>query len=267
IALHIISINAQLPPRLNIPGAVLLQPSRPGPRPQRPHHGPSDAPVPRLRKPIPNALPISIPIREEAEEDDRPSILDEEIARPERPIPVLRQDLRESPPPRPILRQDYEEENIPIIRQPPPQPIRQVPQARQHSPPPQPVRQQKARVATNPRPQQQFLEDEDGRRVRNRRPPVQIIRKYRTDNEDGSITWGFENEDGTFKEETIGADCIIRGKYGYIDPEGTRREYNYEAGNKCDHPEEEYQQEELPPQQLIPNNRPLKKQYSVPIKV
>lgn len=154
IALHIISINAQLPPRLNIPGAVLLQPSRPGPRPQRLHHPPSDAPVPRIRKPIPNALPISIPIREEADEDDRPSILDEEVARlsisalqaaripdnepeppkpvpfrPERPVPVLRQDLRESPPPpRPILRQDYEEENIPIIRQPPPQQIRQAPQ-------------------------------------------------------------------------------------------------------------------------------------------
>lgn len=138
-------------------------------------------------------------------------------------------------------------------------------QQRHHAPPPQAVRQQKPRVAANPRPQPQYLEDEDGRRVRNRKPPVQIIRKYRTDNEDGSITWGFENEDGTFKEETIGADCIIRGKYGYIDPEGTRREYNYEAGNKCDQPEE-YAQEELPPQQLLPS-RPSKKQYSVPIKV
>lgn len=51
----------------------------------------------------------------------------------------------------------------------------------------------------------------------------QILSKYRNDNEDGSITWGFENDDGTFKEETLGADCIIRGKYGYVDPDGVKR--------------------------------------------
>lgn len=89
-----------------------------------------------------------------------------------------------------------------------------------------------------------YPEEED----RRRKPTVQILRKYRVDNEDGSITWGFENEDGTFKEETLGTDCIIRGKYGYVDPEGVKREYSYEAGNKCDEPEEE-ELPELPPQQ------------------
>lgn len=71
-----------------------------------------------------------------------------------------------------------------------------------------------------PRPKQIPDDDEIGRK---RKPPVQILRKYRTDNEDGSITWGFENEDGTFKEETLGTDCVNRGKYGYVDPEGVKR--------------------------------------------
>lgn len=96
----------------------------------------------------------------------------------------------------------------------------------------------------------QRLEDEEAPQ-RRRKPPVQILRKYRTDNEDGSITWGYENEDGTFKEETLGNDCITRGKYGYIDPDGVRREYSYETGSKCDEPEPE---EEVP-QQLAPQKK------------
>lgn len=60
------------------------------------------------------------------------------------------------------------------------------------------------------------------------------MRRYRDDNPDGSITWGFENDDGTFKEETIGADCVTRGRYGYVDPEGVKREYSYQSGQPCD---------------------------------
>lgn len=60
------------------------------------------------------------------------------------------------------------------------------------------------------------------------------MRKYREENEDGTITWGFENDDGSFKEEIIGNDCVTRGRYGYIDPDGVKREYNYETGNVCD---------------------------------
>lgn len=62
----------------------------------------------------------------------------------------------------------------------------------------------------------------------------QVIRKYREENEDGSITWGFENDDGTWKEENIGFNCVVRGKYGYVDPDGVRREYTYTSGNPCD---------------------------------
>lgn len=56
-----------------------------------------------------------------------------------------------------------------------------------------------------------------------KKPVAQILRKYREENPDGSIVWGFENDDGSFKEETIGVDCITRGIYGYIDPDGEKR--------------------------------------------
>ncbi|CAK9824041.1 hypothetical protein ANTRET_LOCUS2277 [Anthophora retusa] len=79
--------------------------------------------------------------------------------------------------------------------------------------------------------------------ARGKKPVAQIIRRYRNDNSDGSITWGFENDDGSYKEELIGVDCITRGKYGYIDPDGIRREYTYETGIKCDEEQREEDEE------------------------
>ncbi|XP_014608579.1 PREDICTED: LOW QUALITY PROTEIN: uncharacterized protein LOC106789138 [Polistes canadensis] len=78
---------------------------------------------------------------------------------------------------------------------------------------------------------------------RGKKPVAQIIRRYRNDNSDGSITWGFENDDGSYKEEIIGTDCITRGKYGYVDPDGLRREYTYETGIKCDEEQKEEEEE------------------------
>lgn len=66
------------------------------------------------------------------------------------------------------------------------------------------------------------------------RPVVDILKTYQRKNEDGSFTYGYEGEDGSFKEETRGTDCVVRGKYGYVDPEGMRREYTYVTGNPCD---------------------------------
>lgn len=64
---------------------------------------------------------------------------------------------------------------------------------------------QRQQQAQQNRPQQRIasrpIDEEEQTR---KKPVVQILRKYRTDNADGSITWGFENEDGTFKEENIG---------------------------------------------------------------
>lgn len=79
--------------------------------------------------------------------------------------------------------------------------------------------------------------------TRDKKPVAQIIRRWREDNADGSITWGFENDDGSFKEELIGVDCITRGKYGYIDLDGIRREYSYETGIRCDEDEQEEDKE------------------------
>jgi len=73
-----------------------------------------------------------------------------------------------------------------------------------------------------------------GRRKQPAPHTVGTVESYRFENEDGSITWGYENEDGSYKEETIGVDCITRGKYGYIDPTGEVREYSYSSGVKCD---------------------------------
>jgi len=63
---------------------------------------------------------------------------------------------------------------------------------------------------------------------------VETIRRYSFESEDGSFTFGYESADGSFKEETRGADCIVRGKYGYVDPDGVKREFSYESGNRCD---------------------------------
>jgi len=49
---------------------------------------------------------------------------------------------------------------------------------------------------------------------------VGTVKNYRYKNEDGSITWGYHNDDGSFKEETIGVDCITHGRYGYTDSYG-----------------------------------------------
>jgi len=66
------------------------------------------------------------------------------------------------------------------------------------------------------------------------KPVVDILKTFQRKNADGSFTYGYEGADGSFKEETKGIDCVVRGKYGYIDPEGMRREYTYETGNPCD---------------------------------
>ncbi|KAJ8974734.1 hypothetical protein NQ317_010612 [Molorchus minor] len=65
-------------------------------------------------------------------------------------------------------------------------------------------------------------------------PPVQTIRNYNKVNDDGSFTFGYESADGSFKEETRGTDCVVRGKYGYVDPDGNKREFTYVSGNPCD---------------------------------
>lgn len=54
----------------------------------------------------------------------------------------------------------------------------------------------------------QILDDEEDDQK------VGTIRNYSHINEDGSFTFGYEAADGSFKEETRGIDCVVRGKYG-----------------------------------------------------
>jgi len=59
--------------------------------------------------------------------------------------------------------------------------------------------------------------------------PVPILRYVDTQNIDGSYTYGYEAADGTYKLETRFVDGRVKGKYGYIDPEGNLREASYGA--------------------------------------
>lgn len=96
-------------------------------------------------------------------------------------------------------------------------------------------------------------------------PPVQTIRNYSKVNDDGSFTFGYEAADGSFKEETRGTDCVVRGKYGYVDPDGNKREFAYVSGNPCDpnHPDEtqdENLSEEDPNEpENVPQNYPVRR--------
>merc|ERR1711992_67095 len=59
--------------------------------------------------------------------------------------------------------------------------------------------------------------------------PVPILRYVDNQNIDGSYTYGYEAADGTYKLETRYQDGRVKGKYGYVDPEGNLREASYGA--------------------------------------
>lgn len=98
---------------------------------------------------------------------------------------------------------------------------------------------------------------------------VETVRRYSFESDDGSFTFGYENADGSFKEETRRPDCIVIGKYGYIDPDGIKREFTYQTGNQCDpdahkrqessaEEEEEDEEDEAPVRRPnVPARRPV----------
>lgn len=183
---------------------------------------------------IPNAIPISLPQKAPEPirtQPIRPLIQNAQPAparfdAPARPQPVRLAPLSYRPARpqfRPEARPQLDEEDEPE------QPLRQ-------SYRPQPTRQPQQQQPAQPAKYQS--------NTREKKPVAQVIRKYREDNPDGSITWGFENDDGSFKEETIGIDCVTRGRYGYVDPDGMKREYNYETGNPCDKDHKEIQDQQ-----------------------
>ena len=107
----------------------------------------------------------------------------------------------------------------------------------------QPSRAQRVRTRggvpnrRRPRPEgEEAGRGEEPRRRPNgpREEPVATLERYSHKNDDGSFTFGYVGADGSFREETRGADCITRGKYGYIDPDGVKREYTYTSGLPCE---------------------------------
>lgn len=172
----------------------------------------------------------------------RPTV---EVESERQPVVVVRQAPRLLQRPRDQTEED-EEQQAPqvVIRQ---QPGRQAQQQRAQPASSQPLIQQRIKE----QPQQQ------------KEPTAQTIRNYNKLNDDGSFTFGYEADDGSFKEETRGTDCVVRGKYGYVDPDGNKREFSYVQGNPCDPNavEDEEQDQPLKPgeEENVPNrpNVPL----------
>jgi hypothetical protein len=59
--------------------------------------------------------------------------------------------------------------------------------------------------------------------------PVPILKQINRHNEDGSYSYGYEAADGSFKIETKSANGEVKGKYGYVDDSGNKREIEYGA--------------------------------------
>ncbi|XP_058445976.1 uncharacterized protein LOC131427080 [Malaya genurostris] len=293
------------PPRINIPGAIPLPVVRGVPiREERvlSHSGPVLR-VRRpgaIRPSIPNSIPISTPkflapeakpVTEDHEDHENSQpfvpIIHTSPAPQQHSIPddfdereiqqnILSrfnsQDNRPAPVPRAQIPERFfsTDKDVSTNAQrfaiAPERPSAPVPAPKQYRPAPQqvisrptPARQQQHFDEDRPHTRQQ-AEDE-----RRRKPVAQILRKWREEHEDGSITWGFENDDGSFKEETIGIDCVTRGSYGYVDPDGEKREYSYETGilcdpNKRDEEDEEELEEEI--RNAGKTKRPAQAQYN-----
>lgn len=183
------------PPRINIPGAIPLPVqgrALPGPvvkvrRPNRPQPAITEA-----------RFIEDKPVTEEGEEEYHP-----QQHQPAPPSPP--RALFTSEPQEPF--QQQENSNSQRFNLDRPRPAqRNLPQPQQQAQPPRP----RAQNFDEQRPHQKPHHSDD----KPKKPVAQILRKYREENPDGSIVWGFENDDGSFKEETIGIDCITRGIYG-----------------------------------------------------
>lgn len=61
--------------------------------------------------------------------------------------------------------------------------------------------------------------------------PVPILKQINRHNEDGSYSYGYEAADGSFKIETKAANGEVKGKYGYVDDSGNKREIEYGANH------------------------------------
>lgn len=53
---------------------------------------------------------------------------------------------------------------------------------------------------------------------------VAILKHIQQVNDDGSYTFGYENEDGSYRVETRDVNGYVTGKYGYLDAHGKLHE-------------------------------------------
>lgn len=155
-----------------------------------------------------------------ADDDDQPN------AQQFKPVLIARRPLQH----RPSTEVETERQPVVVIRQSPrllqqrPQEDDDGEQEPQVNIRQQPIIRSQHHQRAQPPPAQQQQQKET----------AQTIRNYNKLNDDGSFTFGYEADDGSFKEETRGTDCVVRGKYGYVDPDGNKREFSYVQGNPCD---------------------------------
>lgn len=176
------------PPRLNIPGAIplpalrLQQQSRAVPintpgRVRKPARPQQQAP-PQIFNNEPRFIDDAKPVNEEPE--------DEQYSLPSQPSP-----------PRALFTHEPQEidthSNAARFNVDRPKPVQQ--QVHRPAPvasPPQPQRPRAHHFDQDQRPHQKVHNSDD----KPKKPVAQILRKYREEHPDGSITWGFENDDG-----------------------------------------------------------------------
>lgn len=111
---------------------------------------------------------------------------------------------------------------------PPPQLSRPAPLPAQRPPPPPIRRPSFSTVDTD------FSLTEQDTRGR-KEPAIKVLKSWNNKNADGTLSWGYISEDGSFKNETRGHDCVVRGVYGYVEQEtGKLLSFPYVSGNPCD---------------------------------
>lgn len=203
------------------------------------------------------------------ENDDRPRETrqtsnedDDSDEQPFKPVLIARRPLR------PSTEVETERQSVVVVRQSPrllKRPREQEQEDEDEQQPQVIIRQQPAiRTQQQHRAQQPIQQrlKEQPQQQQQKEPTAQTIRNYNKLNDDGSFTFGYEADDGSFKEETRGTDCVVRGKYGYVDPDGNKREFSYVQGNPCDpnavsaEDEEDQSAGKADDEENIPANRP-----------
>ncbi|ODM94861.1 hypothetical protein Ocin01_11822 [Orchesella cincta] len=90
---------------------------------------------------------------------------------------------------------------------------------------------------------------------------AKIMKQINKVNDDGSYTFGYEADDGSFRVETRTKDGLVKGKYGFVDANGKLKVTEYTAGEKSEEPERtesgESDEGELRPSPRPGNSRSL----------